>query len=216
MIFYTVLIYLCIAIVGNGAFYFACQGEYDHCGVVSTIFFNIAVLCQMLPYFTNKEDHEKNQRDGQRLLSAIYLLFVIIVSTWSMYYDISYVTSGTIQIIVLGIFLTVYFSIAKANIKSNHLISEVKTSRASALIDAKRTIRCAIAECMSTDHRAILREVSAELDSMSTRYDRRLSVIDDEILTTVITLCNNPEKSLKKELSRLIQKRKSMTMLILQ
>ncbi|MDE6649631.1 MAG: hypothetical protein K2K45_06855 [Muribaculaceae bacterium] len=213
MIFYTVLIYLIIALVGNVTFYFACQGEYDSCAVVSSVFFNISVLCQILPLFINKEEHEKNQKNGQKLICSLYLLFTIIVSVWSMCFDVSYVTSGTIQIIMLGIFLIAFFSVAKANVKSNRSISEAETNRSSSLMEAKANIRCAIATCVSGDQRAILREASAELDSMSISYDNRLAIIDGEILTKVSMLCNNPDNTLKKELSQLIQKRKCMTML---
>ena len=215
MMFYTVLIYLIVAIVGNGAFYFSCQGEYDSCVVVSSIFFNIAVLYQFFPFLTNKEEHEKNQKAGQKLICSLYLIFVIIVSSWSMYYDVSYVASGTFQIIMLGIFLTIYFSVAKANVKSNRLISDAKTNRSSSLMDAKTNIRCAIATCMSRDQRAILREASSELDSMSISDENRLDMIDSEILSKVSELCNNPDNALKRELSQLIQKRKSMAMLSL-
>ena len=130
-----------------------------------------------------------------------------------MCFDVSYVTSGTIQIIMLGIFLIAFFSVAKANVKSNRSFSEAETNRSSSLMEAKANIRCAIATCVSGDQRAILREASAELDSMSISYDNRLAIIDGEILTKVSMLCNNPDNTLKKELSQLIQKRKCMTML---
>ena len=214
MMFYTVLIYLVIAIIGNGIFYFACGGEYDSCSIVSSVFFNIAVLCQILPIFINKVEHEKNQRNGQTLICSLYLLAVIILCLWSISGNISYVTSGIIQLIILGIFLTVFLSVAKANEKTTRELSQAKFSRSSSLMEAKAHIRSAIATNTSSEQKEILREVSSELNSMAINYDSSLAEIDSEILGKVKSLCDSPDKSLKSELSQLIQKRISMTLII--
>lgn len=215
MMFYTVLIYLIVAIVGNGAFYFGCQEECEYCTVVSAIFFNIAVLCQMLPLFTNKVEHEKNQKNGQKLLCSIYLLCVIILSAWCMCCDVSYVTAGTIQTIILGIFLTSYLSIARANVKTINVVTGNKARRSSSLQEAKANIRYAISICQSSVEKTILREACAELDSMAVEYNVALEGLDTDILSKVKTLCNNPDIAISRELSQLIQKRKSMAMLSL-
>lgn len=210
---YTLLIYLVIALIGNGVLYFACGGDYDSSSVVSSIFFNLAVLCQILPFFVNKKEHEKNQRNGQTLICSFYLIAVIILCLWSIGRNVSYETSGIIQIIMLGIFLTVFLSMAKANEKTTRALSEVKFSRSSSLMEAKARIRSAIATNTSNEQKEILREVSSELNSMAINYDNRLAEIDGEILRKVTSLCDSPDNTLKRELSQLIQKRKSMTML---
>ncbi len=213
---FTILIYLAVAIVGNGAFYFACQGNYDSCSIVSTVFFNISVLCQFLPLLTNKEQHEKNQRNGQILICSLYLVAVVLWSAWSIGFQVSYVTSGTIQIILFGIFIIGYLSTAKANEKVTYAIADQKSHRSPSLIIAKANIRTAIATTHSIEHKTILREILAELDSMSTRNNDIFADIDNEIMSKSSALCNTPDAAMRAELSKLIQKRKSMTMLNLQ
>lgn len=213
---YTILIYIIIAIACNGLYFFACNGEYPDCGTISMIFVNIAVLSQFLPLITSTQSEEKNQKNGQHLLCSIYLVIEILVAAFCLIKDKSLATAGSIQIILLSLFLIVYFSIAKANLKTNTSIREANVNRSSPILDACASLKIAIAECQNPIQRNILRETYAELSSMPSVSNFHLNQIDGEILTNISILCQNPNDTLKKELSRLINRRKTMLMVISQ
>lgn len=214
MIAYSILIYLCIAVICNVTYFFACQGDYPKCGTISLILVNVAILCQILPKLTNNCRDEKNQKNGQHFLCSSYLIAEIIIASFCTVRDVAFATAGTIQILMLGIFLITYFGIARANVKTNQSIAESRTNRSMALLEANAQLRNAIAMCHTSMHRDILRESFAELNSIPMSSDEMLNQLDSEIWNKVSVLCNAPDTQKQKELSRLINRRKTMQMVI--
>lgn len=210
MMVYTILIYLCIALIGNATYFFACQGEYPECGTVSLVFFNVSVLCQLFPTLTNKTDDEKNQKNGQFFICSTYLISEIILAGFCTLKNVDFATAGTIQILMLGIFLIVYFGVAKANEKTNKFISENRKNKSLPLLEANAQLRNAMADCQDITLKDILRESFAELNSIPMDSNELMSELDAEICNKVILLCGKPDTLKQKELSRLIHRRKAM------
>lgn len=216
MMAYSILIYIFIALACNASYFFACHGEYPECGSISMIFVNISILCQFLPKISNIHKEEKNQKNGQYLICTTYLIIEILLASIFILNDKSFVTSGTIQIVLLCMFLITYFGMARANLNSNTSLETARNIRSSSLLEACANLRIAISICQNPMQRDILREIYAELNSIPSISNMNLEQIDKDILTKVTDLCSEPTGHLKKELSQLINRRKTIQMVISQ
>ena len=214
MITYTILIYLSIAVIGNLAYFIGCHDNYPDCGTLSIIFFNVALLCQLFPRFTNKNNDEKNQKNGQHLLCCMYLGVEILAAFICISKNVSIETASVTQFILLGIFLVSFFGMARANVKTNESLREFKANRSNPLLEANAILRCGLSQAVSPSEKSIIREILAELNTVPSTSHETLLEIDKEILSKANMLCAESTPVLAKELSMLLNRRKTMWMII--
>lgn len=213
MITYTILIYLSIAVIGNLAYFIGYNDNYPDCGTLSIVFFNIALLCQLLPRLTIKNNVEKNQKNGQHLLASVYLGIEIIAAFFCISKDTSVKTACIIQLVLLGIFLASLFGMARAIIKTNESLKEFKGNRSTPLLEANAVLGCGLTQAVSPFEKNILREIMAELNTIPSTSNHSLLEIDQKILSKANMLCSECTQAGAKELSMLINRRKTMMMI---
>ena len=211
---YTIIIYTCITLICNALYYFACEDSYPDCGTLSIVFVNLALLSQFLSLIIKNDMVENNQKNGQRFICSVYLIFEIIVAGFCVYNNVSIVKAGILQILMFGVFIITFFGIARAYVKTNRAIADSRSSKSGSLVDTNNTLRCAIARCQSIEDQNILQEILAEINSMPITSNEMLEQIDSEILIKTTELCKNPKSLIKGELSRLLNRRKTMLMVI--
>lgn len=212
----TLIMYLIIPIVGNGAYFIGCNGNYPSCGMISMIFFNISFLCLFLPLLTNSRGDEVQQRGGQRLLASMYLVIESVIALLYIFNNAKATSAGVVQLLLFGVFILIYFGINRANLQSTQSIQNNRASRSDALLEANSMLRLKMNDLADSCQRDVIRLAVSELTSMPVTSSQATMRIDERILASTEELCDNPTKENYLRFSNLVAKRRTMSMLSMQ
>lgn len=189
----SVVILLLLLVVANGLFLVSAKNCSPDPKVTSICFLNVAILCQIIPMFLNRQKYETSQIGGCKVLSGIYLGIEILALVLILNNDAEAFTAFWIQLVVcLLYFVSLLWTLQSSN-KSNKSLQAQRDSKVEGLKFAVFQLRNAYAACPQPEGRQVLSRAIAKINMTPMTAHPLTNEIDQRIIEATAELCMHPD-----------------------
>lgn len=207
------LMYLCIPLFGDGLYFLLYGNEGPECGVISLIFFNIAFLSLFLPYVTTSVKDSSFLKKGLSTVTGFYMVIESILAFMFISLDGSERVALTVQCLVLGLFLIIFFRIVHTNRVTDISLKEWNNSSSEYLRQSRELLQTALALQNDPVIREHIRETLSMISSMPLQQNVATDQLDKIILQKSIDISSQPSLESLKDLKKILAQRKASFLL---
>lgn len=206
----NLLTLLLIPLIGNAIYLTAFHDMYPDCGNWCILFFNISFLTLFLPALWNWKHGGRYLKSGQQLIATFYLSMECVLAIWLLSENQSSKTALLWQMALLGVFLLIFFWIAKKNTHTEESLILDRSRRSKALTSSLGALRASISEHKSEIAKTILQSAIADISGSPVYSMPETEEIESKILRISLKLSENPEPDTYSELNMLLSKRRAL------
>lgn len=204
----AILMYICIPLFGNGVYFLSFGNDGPSCGLLCLLFFNIAFLCLFLPFLSSKVKESSYLKGGEKLYCIWYFIIETIIAFLFIYKDGSSTAALVTQMILLGLFLILFFSMSFSNQETHKSLNQFESSKSLDLLQARLNLQIALNQTSDVNLKERIRSLIAEINSSPIQTKPDTIAIERLICEKSCYISSDSQRYHFEEISNLLNQRK--------
>lgn len=204
----AILMYICIPLFGNGVYFLSFKNDEPPCGPLCMIFFNIAFMCLFLPFLSSKVKDSSYLKGGENIFCLWYFIIETIIAFLFIYNDGSSNAALVIQMLLLGLFLILFFSMSFSNQKTNKSLKQFESTQSQDLLKARLNLQIALTKASDVVIKERIHSLISEINSSPIHTKPDTMVIEKLICEKSSNISNYSQLYHFEEISNLLNQRK--------
>ena len=214
--FSSVIILICLLIVGNASIFIVYGSDLPECGLICLVFYNIAVLCTLLPAIAKKVRNAAYLAGSLKVLCSIYFIIESLLVVIFLNNDTPMHKAAVWQLVFLILFIIVFVVIDSSNRRTSQGVNQLRESISYPLREAAMILNEAMAFTEDAHKRRLIRAVLDDISSTPYITDNNLYNLDEEILLSVKEFVNETKSEKQLVVSCLVRQRNGRIRMIRQ